>query len=526
MQKYLLAIFVSLVVAHQMVTAEVTGQATAIAPFVNDDTFAAACVDVGAVNVVEIAGTLLKWMPAGAVDPVEWTGGAALADGMVRQLQQAGVGNAYLVIGLADIHRGGGPLAIVTARTGQSIETVEQRFRELKQQLGGDYVDIQRKGDFVLIGPKLTVARYVAMKSSDRPDLVTPLLQHVNEHAMVSVVLCPGSDFRRVVRELWPELPGPLAPLKGDIIDRWQHMEAIVDPLPKANPRVALVAKDAAAAEQFAKLWHDLPKIVAELGAQSSEVERAKSFAELLTDSLPAKVEGTRVAISVPANEVQLEKLRAMLGEAAEKSVEVSWRKQRMNQFKQLLLGMLNLESANNRYPPAAICDKAGKPLLSWRVAILPYLEQTGLYNQFHLDEPWDSPHNAALITKMPAIYADPDVHLRQLAREGKTTYQVPVGPETVFHDNVGTSIRDVTDGTSMTIGLVEVEPKRAVVWTKPEDWQVDLAHPRVGVERSDRDYFTAAWCDGSVQLVPNTYPEASLKAALTRSGGEVVDRP
>lgn len=526
MLKYLLATVVSVVVAQQMVAAGGTSQATPIAPFVNDDTFAAACVDVGAVNVVEIAGTLLKWMPAGAVDPVEWTAGAAMADGMVRQLQQAGVGNAYLVIGLADIHRGGGPLAIVTARAGQSIETVEQRFRELKQQLGGDDVDIQRKGDVVLIGTKSTVARYAALKSSGRNDLVSPLMQHVQEHAMAAVVFCPGPDFRRVVRELWPELPGTLAPLKGELIDRWQHVEAVVEPLPRVNPRVALVAKDAVTAEQFAKLWHDLPKIVAKLGAQSSEVEAAKNYAELLTDSLPAQVEGARVTLSVSYDAAQLEKLRAVLGEAAGKSVEVSWRKQRMNQFKQLVLAMLNFESSKKHLPPAAICDKDGKPLLSWRVAILPYLEQSELYNQFHHDEPWDSPHNAALIPKMPQVFADPDVHLRTLAREGKTTYQVPVGPEMIFHDSAGTTYREITDGTSKTIALVEVEPKRAVVWTKPDDWQVDLAHPRVGVERTDRDSFIAAWCDGSVQVVPNTYPDASLKAALTRSGGEVVDRP
>lgn len=524
MLRYILVTVVNLAAFQQITAAEVSRLSVTVAPFVNEDTFAAAGVDVGAVNVVEIAGTLLKWMPAGAVDPVEWTGGAALADGMVRQLQQAGVGNAYLVIGLADIHRGGGPLAIVTARAGQSIETVEQRFRELKQQLGGDDVDIQRKGDVVLIGTKSSVARYAALKSSNRTDLVSPLMQHVQEHAMASVVFCPGPDFRRVVRELWPELPGPLAPLTGDLIDRLQRVEAVVEPLPNVNPRVALVANDAATAEQFAKLRHDLPKIVAELGAQSSEVERAKSFAQLLTDSLPAKVEGPRVIINVSADEAQLEKLRAMLGEAAGKSMEVSWRNERMNQFRQINIALQNFHDTSKHLPPAAICSKDGKPLLSWRVAILPFIDERNLYKEFHLDEPWDSPHNAALIRKMPAIYADPDFHLRQLAREGKTTYQVPVGPETVFHDNIGTPFRDITDGTSRTILVVEVAPSQAVEWTKPADWEVDLAHPKKGVERTDRDYFTTGFADAHTEII--TVPkidDAKLRALLTRAGGEVA---
>jgi hypothetical protein len=80
------------------------------------------------------------------------------------------------------------------------------------------------------------------------------------------------------------------------------------------------------------------------------------------------------------------------------------------------------------------------------------------------------------------------------------------------------------TDGTANTILVVEVEPRRAVVWTKPEDWEVDLQHPRRGVERSDRRRFIAAWCDGSVQYVPVDADEAHLRAVLTRAGREVVE--
>ncbi len=286
------------------------------------------------------------------------------------------------------------------------------------------------------------------------------------------------------------------------------------------------MAKDAEGAEIFAKLWHDFPTATTEFGGNEKSRELAKGYVQLLVDSLPVKVEGTKATIELPTDENQIAKLRSTITEAADKSMESERRNQRINQFKQLLLGMLNFESANKYLPPPAICNKDGKPLLSWRVRILPYLDEMNLYKQFHLDEPWDSPHNSALIEKMPAIYADPDGKLKQLAREGKTTFQVPVGPETVFFNNEGTSIREIKDGTSNTVLIVEVEPTRAVEWTKPEDWKVDLAHPRRGLERSDRGYVTLGYADGHV-LINFLKPENDkwLRAQLTRAGGEVVDQ-
>ncbi len=67
-------------------------------------------------------------------------------------------------------------------------------------------------------------------------------------------------------------------------------------------------------------------------------------------------------------------------------------RAQCTNNLKQIALAYHNVHSATNTFPPPAIADKDGKPLLSWRVAILPYVEQQELYNKFKLDEPWDSP--------------------------------------------------------------------------------------------------------------------------------------
>jgi hypothetical protein len=192
-----------------------------------------------------------------------------------------------------------------------------------------------------------------------------------------------------------------------------------------------------------------------------------------------------------------------------------------------MTIAMLNYHDTQKHLPASAeIRNKVGKPLLSWRVAILPYLEESDLYKQFHLDEPWDSPHNRTLISKMPSVFADPDPKLKELTRAGKTTYQVPVAPETVFYSSEGTSYREITDGTSKTVLIVEVEPSRAVEWTKPQDWEVDMQNPLEGVARDDRKVFTAGFADGHVQAMAVDADPAKLRGLLTRSGQEVFDGP
>jgi len=163
---------------------------------------------------------------------------------------------------------------------------------------------------------------------------------------------------------------------------------------------------------------------------------------------------------------------------------------------------------------------------LSWRVHILPYLDENRLYKQFHLDEPWDSDHNRPLAAKMPAIYADPDSALRKLHTEGRTTFVVPVGEGTMFDGPEGPKFKDIIDGTSNTILFVEVVPEHAVVWTKPDDWNVDLEDPFNGLRREDRDWFTTGRCDANAYIISNEVEAKKLRALLTRAGKEIIEYP
>ena len=114
---------------------------------------------------------------------------------------------------------------------------------------------------------------------------------------------------------------------------------------------------------------------------------------------------------------------------------------------------------------------------MSWRVHILPFIDHNSLFKQFHLDEPWDSPHNRTLIDKMPSIYRMP----MSKTEKGRTNYLLPVGGGAAFEADKPTTFKDITDGTSNTIMTVEVDDEHAVIWTKPEDLQFDPNDPIEG---------------------------------------------
>ncbi len=187
--------------------------------------------------------------------------------------------------------------------------------------------------------------------------------------------------------------------------------------------------------------------------------------------------------------------------------------------LKQIGLALHNFHDANNALP-AAIFDGNGKPLLSWRVAILPYIEQQELYQEFDLTKSWDDPHNKKLLAKMPKIYVVPGTD----AAKGLTHYRALIGPGTVMEpikdENgklAGRNLTQLPDGTSNCIVIVEA--KDSTEWTRPDDLPYDPKGPlpKFGVAP---DGFNALFADAAVRLIRPTVPDEVLRPYLTCNNG------
>jgi len=252
--------------------------------------------------------------------------------------------------------------------------------------------------------------------------------------------------------------------------------------------------------------------------------------AEEVLNAVPVAQQQARVSVKVVVPE-ELSSyassgpiLVALLLPAVQKVREAATRVQDANNLRQMGIAMHGYHDTYRSLPAAAICDPNGKPLLSWRVAILPFIEEFPLYQQFKLNEPWDSAHNKPLIARMPKVYQIPGVK----ALPGHTNYRVLVGPNDVgsalfrtYDDKV--TFAKISDGTSNTLMIVEAED--AVPWTKPEELTFD---PNAGLPRFNRrpQGFNVAFCDGSVRFMPAETPAATWRALITRAGGEVVEIP
>jgi prepilin-type processing-associated H-X9-DG protein len=196
------------------------------------------------------------------------------------------------------------------------------------------------------------------------------------------------------------------------------------------------------------------------------------------------------------------------------------------NNLKQIIIALYDYHDAYGSFPPAYIADKNGRPMHSWRVLILPFLEQKPLYDLYDLNEPWDGPNNRKLADVCVSIFNCPADNEEPSTM---TSYLAVVGPNTAWPGSQPTCIMDFTDGTSNTLLLVEVA-NSGIHWMEPRDLHVLQMAPTVnpaagqGVSSLHPGGANAAFADGSVRFLPdNTSPE-QLRAMLTRSGGESVE--
>jgi hypothetical protein len=246
--------------------------------------------------------------------------------------------------------------------------------------------------------------------------------------------------------------------------------------------------------------------LVAILTAMQTAVKNAKYSTE---------GETTRVTATFTS---QLPFITAYL-EAKKKLQQAASRAQSQNNLKQIAIALHNYHDVNGAFPPAAVCDKTGKPMLSWRVLILPYLEQSAIYKEFKLDEAWDSDHNKKLIAKMPKTYSMP---WPMTAKANETHYRVFVGNNAAFDYLKATKITEFLDGTSNTILVATA--KDAVIWTKPDELAFDPDKAMLKLLGfMPGEVCNVALGDGSVRGLRKSISKTTLNNAISKDDGQVL---
>ncbi len=189
---------------------------------------------------------------------------------------------------------------------------------------------------------------------------------------------------------------------------------------------------------------------------------------------------------------------------------------QSMGKVKNIATALLAYHKDKGKFPPAATLSKEGKPLLSWRVQILPYLGHNLLYKQFKQNEPWDSEYNKKLIRRIPPSFRETQDDLNK----GTSPFQAPVGLATIFPPGgTGTNSIQIINELSNTIMIVKVPEDKSAIWTKPEDWEIDVNLSAKDLLKGFTNAIVFACADGEVKTMPLKDAEDNIKRMLAIEG-------
>jgi len=429
----------------------------------------------------------------------------------------------------AGMQPGGEPLFVIGTKNTIEKERVLQKalpeHTEKNTDNGTIYLgkDRERKamafldGKVFVVGDQRSIEGFVGRTVVKKGPL-SPVLEAAasGKHAIVA-----GFD-PEPLSGLKDNLPPDAAPLKPLLAAKSSLLT--VDLTEKLTAVVHGTFADAKDAEAAKKGVQDLRQMllgfmdqgIAQMEKQGEEWKRIVDLMKLAQSSVKeAKLQRTDSTLQGTLTvQTDVAALNLTLIDAVQRVRDAAKRMQSANNLRQIALAMHNYHDTFGAFPPAAIYDKNGKALLSWRVMILPFIEQDALYKEFHLDEPWDSEHNKKLLEQLPPVYRVEE----EDAKKHLTRYLGFTGKNAIFDGAKGIKLTDITDGTSNT--LMVVEAAKGVPWTKPEDIPFGEAKMLPLVINPKKGGFNAAFCDGSVRFLAKTIKEEVMRLLVQRNDG------
>ncbi len=426
---------------------------------------------------LELIQSNLEWLPRQARLPVQ------------RVLVHPKINRFFAVISLAD-KIDDMPILAFTLPPEEDLASLAR----------GDTYVLESVGELRILGTANAVKRCAAItKNTQQQRFETALRQFVDSPCRLAFAL--GPDQQRVVSK-WG-----LPPLGSGVSKR-----RVSGPMPliasldwatfsfedSDDRRLGLLTKqsDSAAVDS---LWDSLPENMPRF-LENETLNRLQSPPDQLAAELTIDSDG--------------------FAQRVKAWTKASYRTITKSRLGRLSLALHNYNSAFRRVPPPSIQDANGNPLLSWRVAVLPFLgkQEANLYHRFHRDEPWDSPHNKSLIREMPDAFRTPGSN----PAEFKSSVEAPIGPKRYFRDKVIT-LDDATDGLKHTLVLMHVPDKHNQTWTKPDQSTIDLATRMRQSAKGTGDQCLVVRAWGDVRSLDVRKYGDEIPALLTTDGGETT---
>ena len=493
--------------------------ATILRDYVTKDVVAVGYINLEKVNATQVVEYLHRLELIVDEEKGEATPVAQFADGQIDSLKKAGVSSIYVLLRVSDL-ASGGPSLVMPVAAGSDMEAASKAVRQVAENFPP--LEFSVGEQVVYAAASKEQLNQLASDRPAEPRDLSEALKTISDGS-AGLLVCGDDDSRRVVSGVFPAMPPPFEMVTGKLIAEKVEWASAELTLPTG---ISLEFEFEAKTKEGAKeIQSVLNQVVDALrthpGFQS--FLPANEQKTILNALVPSQ-SGKRVSVSLGKLAAEMDGIVASLAPQVRAVRQAARRSQEMNNLRQFALALLNYESAHQKFPRADGKSDEHPAGLSWRVHILPYIEQGNLYKQFRLNEPWDSEHNKALIKFMPPLFLSPMPEVKTDLEDGLTVYQVPFCKESIFQPNADTAgFRDVLDGTSNTMLVVSTAPDEAVVWTKPDDWDVDLADPLKGLKAEGREGANVVFCDGSVHWIPMTTSPKVVGGLVTRAGGEVT---